>query len=169
VSGHSSTRLNVGYAITDQKKYLDFQLKKYELESLQDDRITVAVEVCGVCGSVRLSPLSTAYDHTCPPSPSLIKSDRNGVGADRQDHHTLAGGWGSWVTPFVVAGHEVIGKVVEVGKEIKEFKVGDRVGVGAQVSACGECKACKKDLGQSSLRLESLSGLTSRELLSCQD
>jgi alcohol dehydrogenase (NADP+) len=44
----------VGYAITDQKKYLDFQLKKYELESLQDDRITVAVEVCGVCGSVRL-------------------------------------------------------------------------------------------------------------------
>jgi hypothetical protein len=41
-----------GYAITDQKKYLDFELKKYELESLQDDRITVAVEVCGVCGSV---------------------------------------------------------------------------------------------------------------------
>jgi D-arabinose 1-dehydrogenase-like Zn-dependent alcohol dehydrogenase len=47
--------LTVGYAITDQKKYLDFQLKKYELESLQDDRITVAVEVCGVCGSVHLS------------------------------------------------------------------------------------------------------------------
>jgi alcohol dehydrogenase (NADP+) len=69
------------------------------------------------------------------------------VRADDQDHHTLAGGWGPWVTPFVVAGHEVIGKVVEVGKGIKEFKVGDRVGVGAQVSACGECKACKKDLG----------------------
>lgn len=46
------TELILGYAITDQKKYLDFQLKKYELESLQDDRITVAVEVCGVCGSV---------------------------------------------------------------------------------------------------------------------
>ena len=48
----------LGYAITDQKKYLDFQLKKYELESLQDDRITVNVEVCGVCGSVRI-PLMT--------------------------------------------------------------------------------------------------------------
>lgn len=45
--------LQIGYAITDQKKYLDFELKKYELESLQDDRITIAVEVCGVCGSVR--------------------------------------------------------------------------------------------------------------------
>jgi alcohol dehydrogenase (NADP+) len=52
------------------------------------------------------------------------------------------------VTPFVVSGHEVIGKVVEVGSAIKEFKVGDRVGVGAQVGACGDCKACKKDLGQ---------------------
>lgn len=46
----------LGYAITDQKKYLDFELKKYELEPLKDDRVTVAVEVCGVCGSVR--PLS---------------------------------------------------------------------------------------------------------------
>lgn len=45
----------IGYAITDPKKYLDFELKKYELEPLKDDRITVAVEVCGVCGSVRPS------------------------------------------------------------------------------------------------------------------
>lgn len=67
--------------------------------------------------------------------------------ADWQDHHTLAGGWGPWVTPFVVSGHEVIGKVVEVGPKVNEFKVGDRVGVGAQVGACGECKACKRDLG----------------------
>lgn len=41
-----------GYAVTDPKKYLNFELKKYELEPLKDDRITVAVEVCGVCGSV---------------------------------------------------------------------------------------------------------------------
>jgi hypothetical protein len=58
VSIEICTGLIVGYAITDQKKYLDFQLKKYELESLQDDRITVAVEVCGVCGSVRLPSVS---------------------------------------------------------------------------------------------------------------
>lgn len=47
---------SVGYAITDPKKYLDFELKKYELEPLKDDRVTVAVEVCGVCGSVRPLP-----------------------------------------------------------------------------------------------------------------
>jgi hypothetical protein len=30
----------------------NFQLTKYELEPLADDRVTVAVECCGVCGSV---------------------------------------------------------------------------------------------------------------------
>jgi hypothetical protein len=34
----------------------DFELTKYELEPLADDRITVAVECCGVCGSVRTFP-----------------------------------------------------------------------------------------------------------------
>jgi alcohol dehydrogenase (NADP+) len=68
-------------------------------------------------------------------------------GADLQDHHTISGGWGPWETKFVVTGHEVIGKVVEVGAKVTEFKVGQRVGVGAQVGSCGECKACKNDNG----------------------
>ena len=29
----------------------NFKLTKYELEPLEDDRVTVAVECCGVCGS----------------------------------------------------------------------------------------------------------------------
>lgn len=60
-----------------------------------------------------------------------------------QDHHTISGGWGPFQTKFVVTGHEVIGKVVEVGSKVSEFKVGDRVGVGAQVGSCGKCKSCK--------------------------
>ncbi|WRT65875.1 uncharacterized protein IL334_002826 [Kwoniella shivajii] len=99
-----------GYAIKDAKDYLNFELTKYELEPLEDDRVTVNVECCGVCGS---------------------------------DHHTISGGWGPWETKFVVTGHEVIGKVVEVGSKVTEFKVGQRVGVGAQVGCCGKCKSCK--------------------------
>ena len=60
----------VGYAITDPKKYLDFELKKYELEPLKDDRVTVAVEVCGVCGSV--SSLLLWLRDFVPLSPSLV-------------------------------------------------------------------------------------------------
>lgn len=42
-------------------------------------------------------------------------------------------------------GHEVIGKAIKVGDGVKTVKVGDRVGVGAQIWACLECKPCKSD------------------------
>lgn len=43
-------------------------------------------------------------------------------------------------------GHEVVGKVVKAGSQVKHLKVGDRVGVGAQSDSCGECKECKAGL-----------------------
>jgi len=42
-------------------------------------------------------------------------------------------------------GHEVIGRAVKVGSEVKTIKVGDRVGVGAQIRACLDCDNCKAD------------------------
>lgn len=62
------------------------------------------------------------------------------------DHHTVSGGWGPFVTKYVVTGHEIIGEVAQVGKNVKEFKVGQRVGIGAQAGSCGKCSACKADL-----------------------
>lgn len=59
------------------------------------------------------------------------------------DVHTINGGWGDCPLPICV-GHEVVGKAVKVGKDVKTIKVGDRVGVGAQIGAdltCGNCKA----------------------------
>jgi threonine dehydrogenase-like Zn-dependent dehydrogenase len=44
-----------------------------------------------------------------------------------------------------VLGHEFMGEVVEVGKENKTLKVGDRVVVPFTI-ACGECFFCKKGL-----------------------
>ena len=42
-----------------------------------------------------------------------------------------------------VLGHETMGEVVEVGSEVKNLKVGDRVVVPFTI-ACGECFFCKK-------------------------
>jgi len=59
------------------------------------------------------------------------------------DVHTITGGWGDAPLPLCV-GHEVIGRAVKVGKNVKDVKVGQRVGVGAQIGAdltCGNCKA----------------------------
>ncbi|KAH8694858.1 mannitol dehydrogenase [Talaromyces proteolyticus] len=51
------------------------------------------------------------------------------------DIHTLASGWEPTLYPCVV-GHEIVGKAVRVGKDVKNIKVGDRVGVGAQAGSC---------------------------------
>ena len=44
-----------------------------------------------------------------------------------------------------ILGHENMGEVVEVGKDVKNLKVGDRVVVPFTIS-CGECFFCKKEL-----------------------
>ncbi|KAL7619633.1 hypothetical protein AAE478_010174 [Parahypoxylon ruwenzoriense] len=60
------------------------------------------------------------------------------------DLHTVTGGWGDAPTPICV-GHEVVGKAVKVGPKVKDVKVGDRVGVGAQIWSCLKCQQCKTD------------------------
>ncbi|KAK0615737.1 chaperonin 10-like protein [Bombardia bombarda] len=57
------------------------------------------------------------------------------------DVHTVTGGWGSFDGPLCV-GHEVVGRAVNVGKNVKNIKKGDRVGVGAQVWSCMKCENC---------------------------
>ena len=45
-----------------------------------------------------------------------------------------------------IIGHEISGEVVEVGKNVTKFAVGDRVAVGADVP-CGECAFCEAGIG----------------------
>ncbi|NPA39190.1 MAG: alcohol dehydrogenase catalytic domain-containing protein [Thermodesulfobacteria bacterium] len=46
----------------------------------------------------------------------------------------------------VIPGHQIVGKVVEVGRSVTKFKPGDRAGAGWIFSACGKCKFCKSGL-----------------------
>ncbi|EGV64859.1 cinnamyl alcohol dehydrogenase [Yamadazyma tenuis] len=73
----------------------------------------------------------------------VIKVDHCGICGT--DVHTATGGWGGPILP-VIPGHEIIGSVTKIGDKVTLFKVGDRVGVGAQVDACWSCKAC--DMGE---------------------
>ena len=45
-----------------------------------------------------------------------------------------------------IIGHEISGEVVEVGKNVSRFSVGDRVAIGADVP-CGECAFCEAGIG----------------------
>ena len=43
----------------------------------------------------------------------------------------------------IVLGHEYVGKVIEIGSEVKKLKVGDRVSANCE-TFCGECFFCKR-------------------------
>lgn len=52
------------------------------------------------------------------------------------------------VSPAICVGHEIVGKVVRAGKNIKPgIKVGDRVGVGAMAMSCqkSSCEECSSN------------------------
>jgi len=66
-------------------------------------------------------------------------------GCCASDHHTISGGWGPLANKFCVTGHEIVGEIVSMGSNVKGFKLGQRVGIGAQSGSCGECKPCKTD------------------------
>lgn len=61
------------------------------------------------------------------------------------DIHTIDSGWGPTNYPAIV-GHEIVGTLSAVGKDVKHLAVGDRVGVGAQCRAClqDDCFACRR-------------------------
>lgn len=74
------------------------------------------------------------------PDDVLVQSKRSGI--CRSDYEVLEG---KYILPFsypIIPGHEWSGQVVEVGKNVEGFAVGDRV-VGECVIGCGSCILCK--------------------------
>lgn len=53
--------------------------------------------------------------------------------------------WFPGVFPMV-PGHEIVGRVINVGDHVKNFKVGDLAGVGTLVNSCGHCEHCEDGL-----------------------
>lgn len=65
-------------------------------------------------------------------------------GVCHTDIDVLHGRYGNSTFPLV-PGHEYAGQIVEVGADVGQFKVGDRVVVDPNLH-CGACRACQKGL-----------------------
>ena len=68
-------------------------------------------------------------------------------GVCHSDIHQVRNEWGGSIYPMV-PGHEIVGRVTEIGSAVTKFKIGDIVGVGCLVDSCRTCLSCKDDLEQ---------------------
>ena len=78
------------------------------------DDVLIAVEACGVCHS---------------------------------DLHIADGDWpqlAKIVKKPLILGHEIAGRVVEIGAAVRDHQIGDRVGVPWIFWSCGECEMCRE-------------------------
>lgn len=78
------------------------------------DEILLAVEACGICHS---------------------------------DLHLMRGSWPAFAKTMKlprILGHEAVGRVVEVGSEVRSFVPGDRAGLWWYHWTCGICPDCRK-------------------------
>jgi alcohol dehydrogenase (NADP+) len=79
--------------------------------------------------------------------PHDVKIDILYCGVCHSDLHIVKNEWKNTVYP-VVPGHEIIGRVSEVGNQVKAFKVGQIVAVGCLVDSCRDCPDCHENLEQ---------------------
>ena len=68
-------------------------------------------------------------------------------GVCHSDLHTARNEWKNTTYP-VVPGHEIVGRVVKAGRDVKKVKAGDLVGVGCLVDSCRTCPDCREGLEQ---------------------
>ncbi|PAV59514.1 hypothetical protein WR25_16320 isoform A [Diploscapter pachys] len=61
------------------------------------------------------------------------------------DVHCHEGIYGPLVKLPYIGGHEGSGKIVKMGGNVKNWKIGDKVGVQMMNNACSSCEFCKKE------------------------
>jgi uncharacterized zinc-type alcohol dehydrogenase-like protein len=93
------------------------------------------------------TPLSPFQFERRDTGPHDVRIDILFCGVCHSDLHTARGEWAGTVYPNV-PGHEIVGRVVEVGPEVSKFKVGQLAGVGCMVDSCRTCPSCQEGLEQ---------------------
>ncbi len=79
--------------------------------------------------------------------PRDVKMEILFCGVCHSDLHQAHNDWKNSIYPMV-PGHEIVGRVTEVGGEVKKFKTGELGGVGCFVDSCRVCPSCTAGLEQ---------------------
>ncbi len=89
------------------------------------------------------SPLAPMEIERRAPGPDDVHIAILYCGVCHSDLHTARNEWHNTIYPSV-PGHEIVGRVVAVGKNVRNFQPGDLAGVGCMVDSCGHCHPCQE-------------------------
>src|SRR5258707_4834688 len=107
-------------------------------------------------------PLAFAEIDRPKPGEGEVLIQVEACGVCHSDLHIVDGDWKQFggITKIpLVPGHEVAGRVVEVGGGVRDLKPGDRVGVPWIYWTCGECEFCREGYENLCVR-QKITGLT---------
>src|SRR6188508_2333957 len=92
------------------------------------------------------SPLAATTIARRDPTEHDVQIEILFCGICHSDLHQVRDEWKS-VMPTVypcVPGHEIVGRVVQVGAAVRGFKPGDLAAVGCMVDSCRTCPSCRE-------------------------
>ena len=99
-------------------------------------------------GPVESNPLKlTEIDRHEIANPKEVLVRIEACGVCHSQLHSIEGDWediGIPPTLPTVPGHEIVGKIVEVGNNVTKFKVGERVGITPLLGSCLDCQYCNE-------------------------
>lgn len=95
------------------------------------------------------APLTPFSIERREPGPRDVVIDILYCGICHTDIHQTRAEWSGIDSIFpMVPGHEIVGRVTQVGKDVTKFEPGDLAGVGCVVDSCRDCGACRRGLEQ---------------------
>ena len=96
------------------------------------------------------SPLAPFSFVRRDPLPTDVQIEILYCGVCHSDLHQTRNEWSEFAPTVYpcIPGHEILGRVTKVGKDVKKFKAGDYAAVGCMVDSCRTCASCTRGLEQ---------------------
>ncbi len=102
------------------------------------------------CAASATSPLASTTISRRHPTEHDVQIEILFCGICHSDLHTVRNEWSEHVPTVYpcVPGHEIVGRVTQVGPAVTQFRSGDIAAVGCMVDADGTCPECRAGLEQ---------------------